>query len=185
MQVNWQPKWFCSSKLYGQRWGWGCPGQKQEAGKSLDYLHFKFLAVHAHCSGHCSHSLQLRTLFTLIAIQDIVDTDCNSGHRHWAGILGEVGRGHCAPSKWTSIDLISYQMSTIRNTKPYYCQPLHYIQTFSPTYWLYYMEPRETINLGVHYIVIFGFDNITVKPTFVLKKNWVAESWFYGNFPWF
>ena len=48
-----------------------------------------------------------------------------------------------------------------------------------------YMEPRETINLGVHYIVIFGFDNITVKPTFVLKKNWVAESWFYDNFPWF
>ena len=104
-QVQGQPKRFCPSKLDSQRWGWGCPGQKQEAGKSLDYLHFKFLAVHAHCSGHCSHSLQLRTLFTLIAIQDIVDTDCNSGHRHWAGILGEVGRGHCASSKWTSIDL--------------------------------------------------------------------------------
>ena len=124
---------------------------------SLDYLHLKFLTIHAHCST------------TLIATQDIVYTDCNSGHRHWAGILGEVGRGHCAPSKWTSMNLhlikcqeseiyycqktttlyslhslrasqmdvdrpASYQMSTIRNTKPYYCQPLHYIQTFSPTY---------------------------------------------------
>ena len=81
--------------------------------------------VHTHCnSGHCSHSLQFRTLLTLIATQDIVYTDCNSGHRHWAGILGEVGCGHCAPSKWTSINIqisnVTYQMSQIRNTKPYY-----------------------------------------------------------------
>ena len=37
---------------------------------SLDYLHLKFLTIHAHCSTTLINALQLRTLFTLIATQD-------------------------------------------------------------------------------------------------------------------